>query len=116
MLISGTSPKGTSPRSSSCPSHPYFLACQFHPEFLSKPNNPHPLFHGFVKAAMQHHGAAAFVPRAKGLVNRDQNASRMWHGLISSLSLLSAALGTYAASQLAMAAMTSLRWDSLSSP
>ena len=34
------------------PKHPYFVACQFHPEFLSKPNKPHPLFAGFVKAAL----------------------------------------------------------------
>jgi CTP synthase len=36
--------------------HPWFLGCQFHPEFLSKPNHPHVLFHGFVKAAMNQHG------------------------------------------------------------
>jgi CTP synthase len=33
------------------PSHPYFIATQSHPEFLSKPNRPHPLFVGFIKAA-----------------------------------------------------------------
>jgi CTP synthase len=32
--------------------HPWFLGCQFHPEFLSRPLKPHPLFHGFVKAAI----------------------------------------------------------------
>jgi len=31
--------------------HPYFVASQFHPEFKSRPNRPHPLFHGFIKAA-----------------------------------------------------------------
>ena len=35
--------------------HPFFVACQFHPEFLSKPNHPHPIFFGFVKAAMGKH-------------------------------------------------------------
>ncbi len=58
LLISGTSPKGDLAEIIELPSHPYFVACQFHPEFLSKPNNPHPLFHGFVKAAMQHHAVA----------------------------------------------------------
>jgi len=58
MLISGTSPKGDLAEIIELPSHPYFVACQFHPEFLSKPNNPHPLFHGFVKAAMKHHAVA----------------------------------------------------------
>lgn len=57
MLISGTSPKGDLAEIIELPDHPYFVACQFHPEFLSKPNHPHPLFYGFVKAAMQRHGA-----------------------------------------------------------
>ena len=34
--------------------HPWFVACQFHPEFLSKPNKPHPLFRGFIEAALKH--------------------------------------------------------------
>ena len=34
------------------PEHPFYLGAQFHPEFQSKPNNPHPLFSGFVKAAL----------------------------------------------------------------
>ncbi len=33
--------------------HPYYVACQFHPEFKSRPNNPHPLFKGFVKASLE---------------------------------------------------------------
>lgn len=61
LVISGTSPRGDLAEIVEIPSHPYFLACQFHPEFLSKPNNPHPLFHGFVKAAMQHHGVVESV-------------------------------------------------------
>ncbi|MEO8352647.1 MAG: hypothetical protein ABI680_12995, partial [Chthoniobacteraceae bacterium] len=32
----------------------WFLACQFHPEFQSKPNKPHPLFKGFVAACLAH--------------------------------------------------------------
>ncbi len=34
--------------------HPWFIACQFHPEFQSKPNKAHPLFRGFIEAAMKH--------------------------------------------------------------
>jgi CTP synthase len=34
------------------PDHPFYIGAQFHPEFLSKPNHPHPLFAGFVKAAL----------------------------------------------------------------
>lgn len=33
--------------------HPYMIACQYHPEFLSRPNRPHPLFRGFIKALLQ---------------------------------------------------------------
>lgn len=38
------------------PDHPWFLGCQFHPEFTSKPRTGHPLFSGFVKAAVEHAG------------------------------------------------------------
>ena len=33
------------------PNHPWFLGCQFHPEFLSRPLQPHPLFNAFIKAS-----------------------------------------------------------------
>ncbi len=56
MVISGVSQKGGLAETIELPGHPYFVACQFHPEFSSKPNDSHPLFHGFVKAALQHHG------------------------------------------------------------
>jgi CTP synthase len=36
------------------PTHPFYIGAQFHPEFLSKPNFPHPLFAGFVFAALEH--------------------------------------------------------------
>ena len=35
------------------PSHPFFIACQYHPEFQSRPNSPHPLFSGLVAAALE---------------------------------------------------------------
>jgi len=41
------------------PSHPWFLACQFHPEFTSTPRDGHPLFTGFIKAAIAHHGQSS---------------------------------------------------------
>jgi CTP synthase len=50
FLISGTSPDGTLAELIELRDHPWFLACQYHPEFQSKPNQPHPLFFGFVKA------------------------------------------------------------------
>ncbi len=36
--------------------HPFFIGAQFHPEFQSKPNHPHPIFAGFIAAALKHHG------------------------------------------------------------
>ncbi len=36
------------------PEHPWFVACQFHPEFTSTPRDGHPLFSGFIEAALQH--------------------------------------------------------------
>jgi CTP synthase len=38
------------------PDHPWFVACQFHPEFKSRPFDPHPLFAEFVKASAAHQG------------------------------------------------------------
>jgi CTP synthase len=51
--ISGTSPDGRLAEIIEIPEHPWFLAVQFHPEFISRPNRPQPLFKHFVKAAMQ---------------------------------------------------------------
>ena len=51
LVFSGKSPNGHICEMIELPSHPYFVACQFHPEFKSRPNRPHPLFAGFVSAA-----------------------------------------------------------------
>ncbi len=49
----GTSPDGTLVEIVEIPEHPWFVAVQYHPEFRSQPNNPHPLFAGFVGAALE---------------------------------------------------------------
>jgi len=54
FVISGTSPDGKLVEIIELKDHPYYLACQFHPEFQSKPNKPHPLFKGFVSACLSH--------------------------------------------------------------
>jgi len=54
FVISGSSPDGTLAELIELQSHPWFLACQFHPEFQSKPNAPHPLFKGFIAACLAH--------------------------------------------------------------
>jgi CTP synthase len=52
FVISGTSPDGTLAELIELRDHPYFVGCQYHPEFQSKPNKPHPLFKGFIAAAL----------------------------------------------------------------
>jgi len=52
FVISGTSPDGTLAELIELRDHPYFVGCQYHPEFQSKPNHPHPLFRGFIAAAL----------------------------------------------------------------
>jgi CTP synthase len=54
MLLSGLSPDGTLVEMVELGSHPYFVGCQFHPEFQSRPMQPHPLFREFVAAALRH--------------------------------------------------------------
>lgn len=49
--VSGTSPDGRLVEMIELPNHPFFIACQFHPEFQSRPSTPHPLFQGFIQAA-----------------------------------------------------------------
>ena len=54
MRISGSTPDGTYVEMIELPDHPYFVGCQFHPEFKSKPLEPHPLFKEFIGAAYAH--------------------------------------------------------------
>jgi len=53
MRYSGLSPDGRLVEIAELENHPYMIGTQFHPEFLSRPNRPHPLFIGFVEAAKQ---------------------------------------------------------------
>ncbi len=55
MQLSGMSPDGALPEMCEIPAHPYFVACQFHPEFKSRPTRPHPLFTRFVAACLAVH-------------------------------------------------------------
>ncbi len=55
MVFSGTSPDNHIIEMIEIPDHPWFIAEQFHPEFKSRPNRPHPLFRGFVTAAAENH-------------------------------------------------------------
>ena len=53
LKVSGLSPDGKLVEIVELPSHPYFIAGQFHPEFKSRPTAPHPLFLGLVAAALK---------------------------------------------------------------
>jgi len=57
LLISGKSPDGKFVEIAELPGHPHFIAVQFHPEFKSKPLQPHPLFASFVEASQRHRQA-----------------------------------------------------------
>jgi CTP synthase len=54
LRISGSTPDGTYVEMIELPDHPHFIGCQFHPEFKSKPLEPHPLFSTFIAAAYKH--------------------------------------------------------------
>jgi CTP synthase len=53
LRLSGQSPDGGLVETIELPDHPWFIGCQFHPELKSRPTRPHPLFTGFVAAALQ---------------------------------------------------------------
>ncbi len=55
MIFSGQSPDGRIVEMCELQDHPFFIATQAHPEFKSRPNRPHPLFRGFVQAALRRH-------------------------------------------------------------
>ncbi len=65
MVLSGLSPKGGLVEVIEVKGHPWFIGCQFHPELKSRPTDCHPLFKGFIKAALANHAAQQDVPRIK---------------------------------------------------
>jgi len=65
MTLSGLSPDSSLVEIVELKDHPWFLGCQFHPEFKSRPMEAHPLFKGFIKAALQNRLALKEVPRIK---------------------------------------------------
>ena len=54
LVLSGTSPDGRLVETVEIGDRPFHVGVQFHPEFKSRPNKPHPLFTGFVKASLDH--------------------------------------------------------------
>jgi CTP synthase len=62
LILSGQSPDGGLVEIVEIADHPWFLGCQFHPEFKSRPFDCHPLFKGFIRAALQQRAAAREAP------------------------------------------------------
>jgi CTP synthase len=62
LIISGSSPATGLAEVVELRDHPWYAGCQYHPEFLSKPNKPHPLFKGFVNAALNYRGVRRTLP------------------------------------------------------
>ena len=70
LRLTGTTPDSTYVEIVEIPTHPFFLACQFHPEFKSKPLEPHPLFRDFVGASYKNRG----LVKARALVEAEVKA------------------------------------------
>ena len=62
MVLSGLSPDGKLVEIIELESHPWFIGSQFHPEFRSRPNRPHPLFRGLLQASIRHADGLVSVP------------------------------------------------------
>jgi CTP synthase len=65
MRVSGRSPDGKFVEIAELPTHPWYVAVQFHPEFQSKPIKPHPLFASFVGAAYAHKRGTLTAPEVQ---------------------------------------------------
>ncbi len=77
-VISGTSPDGRLVELIELKNHPFFIACQYHPEFLSRPGRPHPLFSGLIKAAQMRVPSSpseAFNPQSKTIEKKSVEQS-----------------------------------------
>jgi CTP synthase len=78
FVVSGTSPDGALAELIELRDHPYFIGCQYHPEFQSKPNKPHPLFKGFVEACLAHEsGPGLPVAGQEKRKNKPETDSRL---------------------------------------
>ncbi len=66
LVLSGETGDGKFVEILELPGHPWFVACQFHPEFLSRPQEPHPLFAAFVRVAHEHANGGSGATVARG--------------------------------------------------
>ncbi len=77
MRFSGLSPDGKLVEIAELADHPFMLGTQFHPEFLSRPNRPHPLFVSFVKAAIEHAGIRVGLDEQEQAVEKVETADEI---------------------------------------
>ncbi len=79
LKLSGLSPDGRLVEIIEREEHPFFLATQFHPEFKSRPTNAHPLFRGFIEAALKHPGGSSTSPaESNGHAEGAENGRASW--------------------------------------
>jgi len=69
MKISGASPDNELVEIIEIENHPWFLGCQFHPEFKSRPTEPHPLFRAFIEASLK--GKSSLFPSVEAELRRE---------------------------------------------
>ena len=77
MLLAGQSPDGRLVEIVELRDHPWFVASQFHPEFKSRPEQPHPLFAGFVAAAIERPRGATIQGQPRPHGRRDRGAEAL---------------------------------------
>ncbi len=75
LVISGICPQGSLVEIVELKKHPWFLGCQFHPEFKSRPHQPHPLFSQFIKASCEYASRRAWS--AKGEVSSEVRSEKV---------------------------------------
>jgi len=71
LIMSGLSPDGILVEMAEVKDHPFMIGCQFHPEFLSRPTSPHPLFSGFIEAVCQRRKLSVAVRLPENLSGKE---------------------------------------------
>ena len=82
LRLSGLSPDGSLVEMIELPQHPWFIGCQFHPELRSRPTRPHPLFAGFIAAAVKNARARGTTSGAAGARTGAASPSSVARGLV----------------------------------
>ncbi|HEV2202654.1 MAG TPA: CTP synthase [Bryobacteraceae bacterium] len=76
LRLAGETPDAVYVEICELPDHPWYLGCQFHPEFKSKPLEPHPLFRAFIGAALEHRKTRMAAPHVAARADEPRSAAR----------------------------------------